>query len=155
MDSTIHDMLLASDDAAIVVPGNNWAAFSTDELRQSVLAVHGRLRAELGLELERDGIPNSGPYFDSLEDRRTVAGNPRHVYSAFAVRFSNFGRLFTVYGDDAKEFAALPADQARRIAEEEGWSFVPAEALEEPYDGVYLSHRWPEWAWWDRYFSSA
>jgi len=76
---------------------------------------------------------------------RPGGGNHHEAY--VAVRFSAFGRFFTVWG--LSSLRPLPDDRRARVAElvsSHGFVYAPTELLEQPYTGKFFRN------WWLRYF---
>jgi hypothetical protein len=68
---------------------------------------------------------------------------------AIAIRFSNFGRLFTIHGNT---LASYPVDAIRALVTRHGWTYVPADELDETYDGRNGALRDGRSTWWIRFF---
>lgn len=152
LDNAIKELLERYDDEGFEVPGNNWQSHPYKELEASVLKVQAEIEARLGLKLKRDGQVQDASLHDQLFEQRKSSEASNTYFQAFCVRFSNFGRLFTIGGVYPELLVEFPVDDVRSIAEEHGWNFVPAEALDEPYDGANRQLREEGISWWDRYF---
>lgn len=75
---------------------------------------------------------------------------------AFGIRFSNFGRLFTIHGFPQSYVGSFPVDEIIKLLEDMKFVYVPMEILELPYEGPnnvgrIADDQPPQW--WDRYFS--
>lgn len=81
-----------------------------------------------------------------------VMRNDQYPVSDWCIRFSNFGRLFTLLGaaiDDPSR-----KDQQQKLItllESRGFAYVPEDALSELYDGVNPPYQ-DDLTWWIRYF---
>ncbi len=71
----------------------------------------------------------------------------------FSFRFSNFGRLFTLFGSDldAADDRCEKAMAAKALIERRGFTFVDAEELDELYDGKNVPFD-GKLTWWIRFF---
>jgi hypothetical protein len=69
----------------------------------------------------------------------------------FAFRFSNFGNLFTLFGESAQAEDQYQLKSAVSLLESKGYRFIAAEELETKYDGVNtVAHT--HFTWWTRFF---
>lgn len=70
----------------------------------------------------------------------------------FAIRFSNFGQLFTVYSclDPIPDRYDVPS--ILKFIQQHGWRYVPADELDVPYDGVNDVLKQARITWWIRFF---
>ena len=101
MRQDIEKLLRASDDSVgFEVPGDDWTSFPYDEIAKSVKEVSMALGNGTGFEFERTGSVQDASFHDELSilspesyltNRVTV-----HI-PEIGIRFSNFGRLFTIY----------------------------------------------------------
>jgi hypothetical protein len=147
MEPTVRELLDSADDPVHAEgdPGLDW------------LSIHARVTA-LQPELERlagrpfvlDDQVQDASFFADLAIRRP-GPQPNWIDTVFAVRFSNFGRMFTTWSHCQAE-QLPPALVAQLIATvlQAGFRYVPASALDEPYTG-----RHPGFAgssWWIRFF---
>ena len=73
-----------------------------------------------------------------------------HIPS-IGTRFSNFGRLYTIYSDSS-ELEKYSVNELRRIVDSFGWKYVDPKDLNEPYDGVREDLRNDGISWWRRFF---
>ena len=69
-----------------------------------------------------------------------------------AIRFSSFGKLYTLFTSLDEFPPQYPVEKIHDVIQQHGWRFVDGEVLEVPYDGVNQSLR--DWGvtWWVRYF---
>ena len=151
MDAKTHQLLFeVVDPLGFEVPGNDWRRFPHDELRQSVLQVHAALQRELGVALQRDGQVQDASFHDELSTLYEIG--PRQYGVDLGIRFSNFGRLFTVY--TTRETFAPDYDLLAiiSIVERHGWRHIPYTALDAPYNGVNAKLCDGKTTWWVRYF---
>lgn len=157
MDDEIRALLEAADDPVEVeMPASTGDADDEyEQLHGRVLRTMRTLADELGLELERDGCVQDATHHDELALYAVDPARPNVRHTRLSIRFSNFGDLATAttFGRpmvEGVEMAAIGALLARQ-----GWTYVPAEALEAPYDGTHPGFREAGTTWWDRYFDYA
>lgn len=84
---------------------------------------------------------------DRYYDREKRCGSLSYLFS---FRFSNFGRLFTVYGSNLDE-GTDARTKAAKFIETQGFTFVDADELEEAYDGKNEPFD-DKLTWWTRFF---
>jgi hypothetical protein len=152
MDAIVHKLLLSCDNEGFEVPHNDRTAFPFRELSESVTRIRERIRVELDIDLKRQGHIEDASFLDDLYASRPEEGKTNQTYYAFCIRFSNFGRLFTIYGLNSKVFAEFPFERVRQLVEGEGWTYVPEDQLHELYDGMNKVLRKQGVSWWIRYF---
>lgn len=73
-------------------------------------------------------------YGDLTSQYRREDGN--EILTLLAVRFSNFGDLFTVWSIGARELPADVVAQVIELTRDHGFVYVAYEALRAPYTGV-------------------
>jgi hypothetical protein len=151
MDPKTHEILHSADDArGAEVPGGDRATFPWQELADSIRSVQRSLERELGLAFQNDGQVQDASYHDDLY---IPCPNSRHRHpEEIVLRFSNFGRLYTVFSGLPQIPQTYPVDNIREIVERHGWQHAPHGALDEPYDGVNDLFRDGETTWWIRFF---
>lgn len=151
MDPKTRSLLASADDATgFEVPGNDWGRFPGGELEASVAKVHAALASELGLAFERDRHVQDASFFDQLAIEQRL--DERSSAVALGIRFSNFGRLFTLYTTTESEPHAYDEAAIVALVERHGWRYVPSDELEAPYDGANARMRDGETTWWIRFF---
>lgn len=149
MDPELHALLLSVDDP-VGCEGPRDGGEGFVELDQSVEAVQARLR-DLGVVTTRDRWVQDASFFTDLSITDTP--NVHHVMSTpLNIRFSNFGRLCTVTSSRTPFPPEYRLADIVRVLGDAGWRCVPAEQLDEPYDGVNEVLRKMGISWWDRYF---
>jgi len=128
------------------------------EQRASVGVIQEELRRRLGLDLDRDGCVQDASFYDELfvltpeEDENRKQTGAFHHYMEFAIRFSNFGGLFTVHSCIEPIPARYDVSAIRGIVEQHGWKYVPDDQLEVPYDGINETLKKAGITWWTRFF---
>jgi len=148
-------LLESVDDAeGFECPGNDWANLPWKDYKADISSIQKELELEVDLRLDADGSVQDASFFEEL---RIL--NPSSYCSArviqlipdFALRFSNFGKLFTMYSDTGS-LLAFPVEQVRLLVEGHGWRYVAAEELTSPYDGKNAALRNAKISWWIRFF---
>ena len=161
MRKDIEKLLRASDDSVgSYVPGDDWASFPYYELANSVEEVKAALQKATGVEFDRDGNAQDASFHDELRilSPESYLTNRVTVYiPEIGIRFSNFGRLFTIHSAFDKIPKKYPVQEIQEIVEAHGWIFIPADKLKEPYDGVNVRLRdymglGNKVTWWIRFF---
>lgn len=69
-----------------------------------------------------------------------------------AIRFSNFGKLYSITSSMPELLARYPLGKMRALIEGHGWIYVPADQLDEVYDGKNAALRNGVNTWWLRFF---
>jgi hypothetical protein len=147
VDDAIRVLLEAADDPvhAYEPPDLDWDALGKrlTELRQTVSQI-ARRRFEVDDEVQ------DATYFGDIEHlRRNETSNAWE--QVLAVRFSNFGSLFTtLQGSEAEPLPDQVIAEVVQAVSYAGFHYVPFDVLGEPYTG-----RHPAFAgstWWHRFF---
>jgi hypothetical protein len=81
---------------------------------------------------------------------QTPGERPNWIDTMVAVRFSNFGRLFTTWSHGPERLPAAVEAELVAAVEAAGFRFVPPGALDEPYTG--RSEVFRSTTWWIRFF---
>src|SRR3954453_19793987 len=101
MDAALRELLDQHDDAeGCEVPRGNSRAFPHGALARSVSKIRSALRSELGLSFDLDGNVQDASFHDELRvlhPQSLRAGGVVVIGAEIAIRFSHFGRLFTIY----------------------------------------------------------
>ena len=146
MQPSTLKFLQAADDASNVEspPKFDWAG-----LRSRLLDLQPHLEriADRGFTLD-DKVQDAS-FFGDLAIVKS-SERPNWFEYVFALRFSNFGKLFTTCNSSSEQ---LPRDIAARLVEAAitaGFVYVEPEALEEPYAGE--NQIFSGATWWERYF---
>lgn len=146
MDAGIRKVL---DDNDCPEPNEYPLDFDWSATQARVAALKAELERITAREFEHDDGVQDATFCADLSLERRHTGNV--IETVFALRFSNFGELFTTWQCCSSE--SLPEDTVSRLiweAEYAGFRFVPPEALDAPYDGRcsgFLGR-----SWWYRYF---
>jgi hypothetical protein len=146
MQPAVHELLDAADDPghAEHPPGFDWAA-----LRSRVISLQPVLERIAARPFVLDDKAQDASFFADLSIQ--IPGpQPNWIDTMFAVRFSNFGDLFTTWSHSPERLPDALAAELVAAVEAVGFRFVPPEALEEPYTGRYTGFR--SITWWIRFF---
>lgn len=147
MDDALHKLLLSSD-----VEGS-WEHPPNAKWKLAIAGVKRlkpQIEAALGFELRLDQDVQDASFFADLGllvEQRDPAGVV-HLCYEICFRFSWFSKLYTVYGNT---WESRMTKEAGLLLERAGFTYVPKEALAEPYDGVNTPYE-PGLTWWVRYF---
>jgi hypothetical protein len=151
MDARIHDLLVKFDSTTEIEYS---ADFDWADAMQRVRSLQPRLEAILGERLRLDDQIQDATYCADLfvlDEEMNVEGM-RFLISRIYISFSNFGDLATI-AIGAKHLDRYPLSALSTALEEHGFVPIPAEALDEPYDGkLDRRYGWPA-TWRDRYFN--
>ena len=156
MDASTRAILIKSDrlgqwEFPSDADGDIWGMI--ESLLPSVESVVGR-----SLDLDRNVqdasfLTDIGLLDDRYYDRKRGVGCIRYVC---AFRFSNFGRMFTLHGEQWRHvFDKYRLGEAIELIRSNGFVYVPADQLEAPYDGVNSSNNpidGSSLTWWIRFF---
>ena len=145
MEQAIRELLDAADDAEHVEYPLGFDGFA---LQARVTALQPVLERIAGCAFVLDDGAQDASFFGDLSVH--ISGErPNYIDTIFAVRFSNFGNLFTTWHtiDGMPDAVAAELVAAVEVA---GFRFVPPSALEEAYTGRYLGFR--NTTWWIRFF---
>jgi hypothetical protein len=124
--------------------------FDRSALWVRVAALQPVLERIAGRAFVLDDNAQDVSFFGDLSIQRPGA-QPNWIDTVFAVRFSNFGNLFTTWSHCQVE--QLPEATAAALVaatERAGFRFVPSSALDEPYSGHHPSFSGA--VWWLRFF---
>jgi hypothetical protein len=129
------------------VPRNDYQSLPWKSYRSEISAVQAWANTELGLKLELDGSVQDASFFEQLLARNTT--------TYLSVRFSNFGKLYTIstYGVfESDEQETFRTEDLKAIIDSFGWVLVSAEDLNSPYDGKHRDFVGMKASWWLRFF---
>lgn len=147
MNAELHQLLLKNDVQGQweYPPGANWSR-EISRVRELVPELESTLHSTLRLD---EGIQDASFFADVgvLEKQPRSDGIVHHRYR-ICIRFSWFGDMFTIWGENVSEYNT---SEAIRVLRERGYKFVPASELDEPYDGVNKPYE-SGLTWWVRYF---
>ncbi|AZZ92805.1 hypothetical protein EUZ85_19575 [Hahella sp. KA22] len=152
MNSRIHTLLLSADVRGSweYPPDFNWES-SVREIEKH----KGALENIMSAELELDANAQDASFFADiyqLETSYAASGAPQAVIYHFALRFSNYGRLFTLLNESACDNVEQRQLQSCiAYLEAQGYVYIPVSELDCPYDGVNAGEISPI-TWWTRYF---
>src|SRR5690606_21246997 len=131
MEPAVRELLDAADDSgpAEHPPGFDWAG-----RRARVAALQPVLERADGRAFGLDDGAQDASFFAVLSIQ-TTGERPNYIDTVFAVRFSNFGDLFTTWSYGPERLPEAVAAELVAAVEAAGFRFIPPEALEEPYTG--------------------
>jgi len=139
MDQAVRDILIAADRLG------EWECpedcFNRRPLWADVDAVIPQLESLVGfaLDVDRDVqdasfLTDVGLLDDRYYDRAAGVGS---LYYVFSFRFSNFSRMFTLHGAEwESRYDELQIGKCIDLLRRSGFTYVPADALHSPYDGI-------------------
>jgi hypothetical protein len=140
-------LLLAADDPVNWEFPDGWCE-EYPRAMERVRAVAADLERVLGLSFQLDDQVQDASFFADLAAIRLDANGKQECI--FTIRFSAFGKLFTIW---QWENTAIPASDLATvisIVRSHGFEYVDAEALEESYTGSHPGFRHA--TWWVRFF---
>ncbi len=153
MKPELHNYLLSVDEK------DNWE-FPKDGRWDIPFDEVTNLRPELekitGASLDIDKnvqdasfLTDLGVLDDRYFDREKGVGAISYLFN---IRFSNFGRMFTIAGSEWPECKSkYRLNEAVRYLGERNYKYIPADELNDLYDGVNKPFE-VELTWWIRYF---
>ena len=143
-------LIEADDETGIEAPADGMRPW--DEMHGSVTRIRDKIRDRLGLELEVDGNVQDASYHEELRvlaPESYVSEQVTAFVYDLGIRFSNFGRLYTIFGATGA-LKKYPVEEIKGIVYEEGWFFVDPADLQATYYGK--NKRLHGISWWDRFF---
>ena len=156
MDRKTQEILIAADRF------QEWEFPSDDktDLWPIVDALVPKLEALTGHSLDVDRNVQDASFLTDVGlldyrfyNRATSSGT---IFYVFSFRFSNFGRLFTLWGGEwEKRFDELGLGECLDLIRSHGFVYVAADELDAPYDGVNGANKpisGRPLSWWIRYF---
>ena len=155
MEAIVRRLLEANDDPEGCEFPTGDPSSPPGDLAESVRSIQRTLREDLNLPMELDGCVQDASFHDELRILHPTSDRGNGVvalFSEIAIRFSNFGRLYTIHSALPSIPARYPVDQIKAIVERHGWKYVPADQLEEVYDGRNKVLRDGRNTWWIRFF---
>lgn len=156
MNKDIECLLISADDPiGVEQPDTDIPVEQRSEMTQSVSRICERLVNEIGLSLESGGAIQDASFFCELcqyvEIGKTEEGGTQ-AYVQIGIRFSNFGHLVSIYSAGRNELDNFPLREIAKVIEEENWTYVDADALDAPYNGLNERLIDGKFSWWNRYF---
>ncbi len=157
MNSELRELLLSVDDP------NEWEfpnGFNYYEAIGKVKNIKTLVESVLEHTLEIDECVQDASYFTELyileeNQRKSRNAGKGHIhYVDFAIRFSAFGSLVSIYSShfNTDFLQKYPVDRILNILKDNGYVFVEASLLQEPYDGLHSKLHNSGVSWWNRYF---
>jgi hypothetical protein len=156
MDQAIHELLEAVDDS---INTEHPPEFEWDILSARVELLKPELERIAGRPFDLDHEVQDASFFGDLGVYRLTEQEAplgrrergRVLEAVFAVRFSNFGALFTTWSVCRTERLSdgLITELVRAVSLA-GFLYVPTEALDEAYTGP--NPAFDGATWWERYF---
>lgn len=129
-------------------------------LPEDVKTLQASLDETLGLEFKLQ----AGNFYDAafsgnLYVRKDVYGREcpiadlsDYISAAIMLRFSNFGRLFTIFGCSESILAAYPVEKIVKLATGVGFHYIPVKVLETRYK-IVTHNNGQNYKWFNRFFS--
>jgi len=148
MNDTIHALLVSVDEVDAWERPHN---FDYDGFWKELDALQPLIEQLLSEPLTYDRNVQDASFFTSLCSEPRMQSE-KYLQSDWCIRFSNFGRFFTLIGavvDDPTR-----QDQQQKLIallELKGFRYLPEEDLSSPYDGVNPPYE-DGLTWWIRYF---
>lgn len=146
MHPTTLRLLQAADDATNVEcpPKFDWTG-----LQSQLLSLQPHLERIAGRTFTLDDKVQDASFFGDLAIVK-AGERPNWFEYVFALRFSNFGKLFTVCNSSSEKLSPDTVARLVDAATTAGFAYVEPEALDEPYVGA--NRAFSEATWWARYF---
>jgi hypothetical protein len=146
MEPAVRRLLDAADDPehAEYPPG-----FNQTTMRARVAALQPVLEQIAARPFVLDDRAQDASFFADLSIQ-TPGPQPNWIDTVFAVRFSNFGDLFTTWSYGPERLPDTVAAQLVAAVEAAAFRFIPPAALDEPYTGRFAGFR--NTTWWIRFF---
>jgi len=153
MDASVRRLLEDADDAeGWEVPHDGWDTFPYKDRIAEIVSIQDRIRTDFALEMKRDGNVQDASFIDELSILEEVPDKQNTYFTRLSIRFSNFGKLFTIYSCLDPIPSEYPMADMIALVESFGWNYVSADALDEQYDGANISIRKQGCSWWIRFF---
>ena len=153
MNKEIHDYLISVDEIGNweFPKGGRW-----DIPFNEVMSIKPDLEIISGVTLDIDKnvqdasfLTDIGLLDDRYYDREKGSGALSYLFS---IRFSNFGRMFTLIGSEWPENEKkYNLSKVIEYLQERDYKYIPEAELDEPYDGINEPFE-PNLTWWIRYF---
>ncbi len=152
MDRRIHQLLVSNDSPTDweYPSGFDWTAAC-----RAVRLLQPAAEALLEQPLRLDDQVQDASYFAELFVFEDGAVRPPVTSMVFkiAIRFSSFGRMATIHANSVlSDLGQYPVAPLAALLEVQGFVYVPAEVLAEPYDGVLPHVPADITTWWGRFF---
>jgi hypothetical protein len=153
MNKEIHGYLVSVDEKG------NWE-FPKDGRWDipfdEVISIKPDLEKITGVTLDVDKNVQDASFLTDLGllderyyDREKKSGTLSYLFS---IRFSNFGRMFTIMGSEWPENEnKYSLGEVIEFLQHRDYKYIPEAELHEPYDGVNEPFE-PKLSWWIRYF---
>jgi hypothetical protein len=105
-----------------------------------------------GRTFEGPGFAQDASFFTDLAtyDVTTNSRGGRTLWAALAIRFSNFGGLFTVWTTSATPVSPEIVGKVIEVVKQHGYRYIDNAVLDESYSGA--SPRWKGESWRIRFF---
>jgi hypothetical protein len=155
MDDKLKNLLLNIDNVENCESPSN---FNYINAINKVKSIKSKLEKLLGQKLEVDDCVQDASFFtdlyvleESQKNKRKTEGSYALLYD-FTIRFSSFGNLVTIFSHTISQLEEkFPLNEIIQTLQNNGYTYVNADALDEPYDGVnkYIGQND---TWWIRYF---
>ncbi len=131
MDQAVRDILTAADRLG------QWEYPADDyqyrDLWADVDAIIPQLETLVGFSLDVDRNVQDASFLTDVG----LLENAGAICYKFSFRFSNFSRLFTLHGAEWQQrYDELQLSDCLELLRKNGFTYIPADALDAPYDGV-------------------
>jgi hypothetical protein len=147
MEARLREILERADDAgrAEYPPG-----FDRSAIRDRLGVLQPELERIAGRAFVLDDNAQDASFFGDLSIQRP-GPEPNWIDTVFALRFSNFGELFTTWNHcQVEQIPEQTVAELVAATRQAGFVFVPPSALEETYSGEHPYFRGKPW--WPRFF---
>jgi hypothetical protein len=115
MEAVLRSLLDTFDDPeGCEIPGGDWRSFPHQELSASVHQIQEELQSELGLSFDRDANVQDASFHDELRILLPESFRAKGVVAIvpeIALRFSNFGRLCSIYSAMPERLTHYPVER--------------------------------------------
>ncbi|MBD2102670.1 hypothetical protein [Leptolyngbya sp. FACHB-261] len=152
MDKATLNLLNAADD-----PQESEAPKGFDYVKEieAVERIKPELERIVGRLFVLDENVQDASFFTELSIRQSeleyMAGIGNVILTVLAIRFSAFGKLFTVWSNSTKEKVNRNLiDEVVATLQDHGYVYVDADALQESYTGSHTDFK--DTTWWLRFF---
>src|SRR6188768_1268378 len=126
MEAALRRLLDTFDDPeGCEIPGGDWPSFPREDLSASVRQIQEELRSELGLSFDRDANVQDASFHDELRILHPESFRANGVVAILpeiALRFSNFGRLCSIYSAMPDRLTHYPVERITTLLGRHGWT---------------------------------
>ncbi|MFH1877148.1 MAG: hypothetical protein ABH865_09710 [Candidatus Omnitrophota bacterium] len=155
MNPKIREILQKADDPiGSEIPYEDHDKFPWKELSLEINQIKDLLKNKLGLDFECDDGVQDASFFADLRIFHEKTDSLKRIIQIadIAIRFSNFGKLFSLWSNLDGFEVKFPIKEIVNIVKGFNWKYIPKKELHEIYDGKKVSMRNGKYTWWDRFF---